>query len=144
MTLFIGFWVIQSCRDVWRIKFRVKMPETMSKTMLENYSNEEALFLSVTMHSIYSLHLGYFSSANLILLLPLLPWLAKKKEWVCSLTLGILSVAFKSKCTMSTSDWWSLDHIIFPGCKGIWEGEYLAFWVFLIVESLCLQPRLIT
>lgn len=31
MTLFIGFWVIQSCRDIWRMKHEVKLPETMSK-----------------------------------------------------------------------------------------------------------------
>lgn len=62
------------------MKFGVKLPETMSKTMLENYSNEEALVLSVTMHSIYSSHPGYFSDENLILFLPLLPCLAKERE----------------------------------------------------------------
>lgn len=31
--------------------------------------------------------------------------------------------------------------MILPGCKGIWEGEYLAFWVLIIEGSLCLQPK---
>lgn len=124
MTLFIGFWVIPSCQDVWRMKLEIKLPETMLKTM-RAILMKKPLLLSVTTHKIYCWHHCSFSDENLILLLPLLP-LPSKREWVCSLILAVVSLTPKSKCTVSASDWWNLGHVVLPGCKGVWESEYPA------------------
>lgn len=114
------------------MKFEVKLPETMSKTILESYSTEEdpiciqaivcTLADSLMRTCFYYDHskkesvppeLGCFFSSSQV------------KDY-CECILLVESV-----------------HMTFPGCREVWEGECLAFGVLLMEGSLCAKPRFI-
>lgn len=133
-----GFWVIQSCQDVWNL--RLCCQEQCAKLCLRASLTSRSLLLSATMHSAYSLYPGWSSDENWVLVLLWLSGLVREMESAPS-DLGILLQLLSPSVLLWVYLIGGAQFMILPGWKGDWEGEYLAFTLILMEGSLCSPSR---